>query len=160
MAREIAVGVAGCAVGVAAAALLLLRRRQLTAEAAIQHEPPSRRSRRACATTTAPDGLCHRGWPSGVVSVGISRTVHCVDALAWLRQQGGALPKTWCVITSLPDVCEVQPSSTVPHVAPSASQVVGSHGGTSHTFGVPSPAHTAGAVQVPQSSTSPHPSEA
>jgi len=37
-----------------------------------------------------------------------SRTVHCEEAVAWLQRQE-TLPATWCVVTSLPDICEVQP---------------------------------------------------
>ncbi len=82
-------------------AVLLWRRLRVRART------KSRNGNGQCATVAEPDGITIRGWPSGVVNSGVSRTVICAEALSWLRDREG-LPSSWCVITSLPDLCEVQ----------------------------------------------------
>jgi len=51
---------------------------------------------------------------------------------------------------------EPQPSSIVPHLAPSASQVLGVQ---PHLLGTPLPPQVRGGWHIPQSSVPPHPSD-
>lgn len=64
------------------------------------HVPPR------CAVETLEDGAL-RGFPSGEVGRGVSRRVVCTEALAWLRTQP-SLGEATCVVTSLPDILEVE----------------------------------------------------
>lgn len=89
------------------------------AEVASSNKRRSRRSREAarglracadqpsCAVRTNADG-CLEGFCSGIEGVGVSRRVYCADAVQWLEALP-LLPPSWAVVTSLPDVCEVQP---------------------------------------------------
>jgi len=54
------------------------------------------------------------------------------------------------------EIVRPHPSKTVPHVAPSAAQVVGRQ---PHLLGAPPPPHTAGRVHAPQLSIPPQPSD-
>lgn len=100
----------------ACAAVLLLRRRRRGAAPlpeAMSPEPLEQRSAESsgqCAVQVLEEAptftIC--GWPSQTIGSGPSRTIHCVDAKGWLHQ-AAPFPRSWCVITSLPDICEVQP---------------------------------------------------